>query len=549
MNSSHFFKENIHKFADLLIKSKDLLLVQFNKKGEILFANDALSDLLGWDKNKIRKLKTTSVFDFRISEIERILTEKTDYLSEINLITKNKEFIPSKTKFIAENDTVIAFIMLLTDVYEENKSSLRFSKTLETMKDFLTQQPELEKGVFSLLFKKIKELVNYDQGIILLLEGNSLIIKARENINLANKNYSKIISEKDKVLTEIIRKRTYLLENKNFSITTELGINSRVTPGSVMAVPLTIREMVYGIVVLINNQESFNEDDVKIVEAIVSAGSYIIKDAELSDVFKMQLTILKNNIKERSKTLELIRDQNKKILEADRIKNEFLANMSHELRTPLNAIIGFSEALTLKIFGELNDKQADYINDIHTSGLHLLGMINDLLDLSKIESGKMELNTELFNAKNAVEEAVSVIKSLADKKNIEITTFTDKKNIEITADKRKFQQILYNLLSNAVKFTNENGNIALRLINHNDKIEISVKDNGIGVPVGYHEKIFEKFQQAENAVLGKTSSTGLGLTITKELIEMHGGKIRVESEEGKGSSFIFTLPKTPSLKP
>ena len=426
-------------------------------------------------------------------------------------------------------------------ISDDKKSLLRFAKTQEAVKYMLLNQPVPEKDIFLVLLEQIKKLVKYDQAVIMLLEGNSLIIKTKENIKISRKDYSKVISEKDKNLSKIIKNRVSILETKNISFPAELGIDFGIIPVSVLAVPLVIRKMVYGFVVLTNSKNCFNNDDVKILEAIVTAGSYIIKDAELSNVFKMQLKVLKDNIKERTRTLELIRQQNKKILEADKIKNEFLANMSHELRTPLNAIIGFSEVLSLTIFGDLNKKQAEYINDIHSSGTHLLGMINDLLDLAKIESGKMEVNMEFFDVKDAMEEAVNLIKFLAEKKTINLKINFNSKNIKINADKRKFHQILYNLLSNAIKFTPEGGNVTLGSSCKKNDIEIFVKDDGTGIASEYHKKIFEKFHQVGNFA-EKTGSTGLGLTITRELIEMHGGKIRVESKEGKGANFIFTLP-------
>ena len=540
MTSFGFYQENKHKFADLFVNSKDLLFVEFNKEGQILFANEGLAEILGWESEG---LNVSNIFDFRISEVERILAEKKTYFCEINLINKDKEFISSKTKFIKTGNSIAALSVPLFERYEENKSSMRLTQTLDLMKEMLLKQPKGEEDVFKLLFEQIKKLIMFDQGLILLLEGDSLFIKARSNINLANKNYRKTISAQDEKLAKIIKYKSNILENNNFSLPAELGLNLGKPPASVLAVPLFIREMVYGVVILINNERNFNDDDVKILESIASIASYIIKDSELSSVFKMQLKVLKDNIKERSRNFGLIKEQNKKILEADRIKNEFLANMSHELRTPLNAIIGFSEALGLKIFGELSEKQTEYIGDIHSSGLHLLQMINDLLDLSKIESGKMELNIELFDVKKAMQEAVNVVKPLAEKKLIGIKLNFDDENIKITADRQKFQQILFNLLSNAIKFTDEKGWIKLNLQDKKKEIQISVQDSGIGIPVKYQKKIFEKFQQVDNAVSRKTGSTGLGLTITKELAEMHGGKISVKSQEEKGATFSFTLPK------
>lgn len=419
----------------------------------------------------------------------------------------------------------------------------KLTKTLETLKDLLHAQPDTEKDIFITVLEEIKKLVPYDQAVVILLEGDSLVIRCCENIKSLNKNkYRKFFSEKDKNLLNVVRNHASVLESKKNAVPAELGIDFGSKIESLVVVPLVIREMVYGLVVLTSEKECFDSDDLKILEAIMSAASYIIKDAELSNVFKMQLNILKENIKQRTKALELIKEQNQKILEADRIKNEFLSNMSHELRTPLNAIIGLSETLSMEIFGKLNEKQAEYVEDIHSSGRHLLCMINDLLDLSKIESGKMELNREIFDVKTSIEEAICIVKPLAEKKSINLSIDTGKKNLKLNADRRKFHQILYNLLSNAIKYTKENGNIYLKLFVKNDIIEFSIKDDGIGIAPEDHEKIFEKFQQVKTDCHESTSSTGLGLTITKELIEMHGGKIWVESDIGKGANFIFALP-------
>jgi signal transduction histidine kinase len=216
--------------------------------------------------------------------------------------------------------------------------------------------------------------------------------------------------------------------------------------------------------------------------------------------------------------------------------------MSHELRTPLNAIIGFSEALQLKLFGALTSKQEEYINDINSSGIHLLGMINDLLDISKIEANAMNLYKTNFNVLKSVNEVNNIVKALVHKKNIEISVNCSDENIEIYADEQKFHQIMYNLLSNAIKFTDENGKVIVGIKNEKDKLCVYVKDNGIGIDPKFHGKIFAKFQQIDNSYTRKQGSTGLGLTITKELIEMHGGKIFLQSKVNEGTTFTFEIP-------
>jgi GAF domain-containing protein len=227
---------------------------------------------------------------------------------------------------------------------------------------------------------------------------------------------------------------------------------------------------------------------------------------------------------------------------ANRHKSEFLANVSHELRTPLNAIIGFSEVLLEKLFGELNNKQNEYVDDILSSGRHLLSLINDILDLSKIEAGRMDLEIVTFHLPDAIENALLLVRERATRHAIKLDRTVDDRLGEFTGDERKVKQILLNLLSNAVKFTPEGGRIKVeaRLGDHN--AIISVSDSGIGIAPEDQEAIFEEFRQAGGSYAHKREGTGLGLTLTRRFVEMHGGKIWVESELGKGSTFTFTLP-------
>ena len=258
-------------------------------------------------------------------------------------------------------------------------------------------------------------------------------------------------------------------------------------------------------------------------------------------MFKIQLQALKDGIIEKNKAYKTIKEQNEKILEADKIKNEFLANVSHELRTPLNCILGFSDILSTELYGNLNEKQAEYINDIKVSATHLLGMINEILDMSKIEANAMKIVKSVFWISRAVDEVSNILHPLAQKKNIKII-----KNMpvdfEVFADYQKIQQILYNLVSNAIKYSPENDEVEISISTDDEIYKITVHDNGIGIDKKYHGKIFAKFVQLDSAYTKKESSTGLGLTITKELVELHGGKISVISEINNGSTFIVEIP-------
>jgi PAS domain S-box-containing protein len=227
---------------------------------------------------------------------------------------------------------------------------------------------------------------------------------------------------------------------------------------------------------------------------------------------------------------------------ANKTKSQFLANMSHELRTPLNSVIGFSQILKKNRSNHLDDKEIKYTSNILKSGTHLLNLINDILDLSKIEAGKMELDCEKFNLYTVFSEIESIISPQAQKKSIGLE-ISKPVGIEINADKSKTKQIIFNLLSNAIKFTDENGKVSMSAEEiDRDWVEITVKDTGIGIPADKLDKIFNPFMQADVSTSRKYGGTGLGLPLVKEYAEMHGGEIRVESEVGKGSTFTFTIP-------
>jgi signal transduction histidine kinase len=255
---------------------------------------------------------------------------------------------------------------------------------------------------------------------------------------------------------------------------------------------------------------------------------------------------------------------------ANRAKSEFLANMSHELRTPLNSVIGFSEVLTEGLAGDITDKQREYIQDIWESGKHLLRLINEILDLSKIEAGMMELELSEFEIKELIQGSMLMFKEKAIKHKIKFTSDIPDDTGIVTADAVKIKQVLLNLLGNAFKFTDDGGSVSvqarkvqgskfkiqdsgkkvaqniesgiLNLESDAEFIEISVTDTGIGISQEDQKKLFKPFQQLESPLTKKYEGTGLGLSISKRIVELHGGRIWVKSEEGKGSMFIFVIP-------
>jgi two-component system, NtrC family, sensor kinase len=259
--------------------------------------------------------------------------------------------------------------------------------------------------------------------------------------------------------------------------------------------------------------------------------------AELLQTFASHAAVAIAN----ARLFQTIEDKSRELELAGRHKSEFLANMSHELRTPLNAIIGFSEVLSEGMFGDINEKQTEYLGDILEAGRHLLSLINDILDLSKIEAGRMELESADFDLPSAIENALILVRERASRRGIALQRTIDERLGMIRADERKVKQVLLNLLSNALKFTSEGGRIDVRTRLRDDVAEISVSDTGVGIAPEDQEAVFEEFRQV-GAAEKKAEGTGLGLALSRKFIELHGGRIWVKSQVGVGSTFTFTLP-------
>ena len=235
---------------------------------------------------------------------------------------------------------------------------------------------------------------------------------------------------------------------------------------------------------------------------------------------------------------------------ANKAKSDFLASMSHEFRTPLNAVIGFSELMSTGLGGPLTDQQKEYVTDIFTSGQHLLSLVNDILDLSKVEAGRMELQMNEFNIERLIETSIALFKEEAYKHSLQMTFKITHGLDTMIGDERKIKQVLFNLLGNAVKFTPDGGRIQVEATLTDDKefLKYSVSDTGIGISSEDQNKLFKPFEQVDTRLTRKYKGTGLGLSLCKQLVELHGGRIWVESEAGKGSKFIFVIPVRPGAQ-
>jgi len=287
--------------------------------------------------------------------------------------------------------------------------------------------------------------------------------------------------------------------------------------------------------------------DGTVIDVEDTAYSLRFADRDAEVVVAVDVTQRRRDEAEKRKFIDKLAASNQELelrnreVERARLKSKFLASMSHELRTPLNAIVGFSDLPADEVPGELNEKQKRFVNHIKQGSAHLLQLINDILDLSKIEAGQLELRWEDFLVADALPEVLSIIQPLAMKKNIQVQHEVEA-DLAVHADRVRFKQVLHNLLSNAVKFTPKDGRIDIDCVQQENEVSISVTDTGIGIRIEDQGVVFEEFRQVEGNGDAAKEGTGLGLAITKRLVEQQGGKISLESEPGKGSRFTFTLP-------
>ncbi len=370
------------------------------------------------------------------------------------------------------------------------------------------------------LFDVLNQIIEFDSAAIFYLTPNKLTLEFGKNyeifedIKLDNKT-SKILYNKDLPVV--------------FPDNTDFQLCSR----------LIIKDAIFGLLVIWRKNKGFSPEEKTIFSTCSQIISNMIKDMELSKILKMQITSMEEGLLETNQAYESIKKQNKKIKAAEKLQNEFIANISHDLRTPLNAIINSSEILSKKIFGELSPKQQEYIDDIRLASIKLLTMINEILDISKIESHTIKLNPSTFHLEQMILEVCNIINPIAKNKKINIITNIDK-NIQLCADFIKIQQILLNILSNALKYAKSEIKIIAAL--NSQKLIIEITDDGIGIDEKFHKKIFNKFFQIQNTLNKTEASTGLGLAIAKEFVRLHNGKIEIESKLNQYTTFRITLP-------
>ncbi|MDD3013427.1 MAG: GAF domain-containing sensor histidine kinase [Candidatus Gastranaerophilales bacterium] len=454
------------------------------------------------------KDKLIGVFVVQYTKEETQLND--DDIELIRMITEqagiaiNQAELYQATKKQAEKEA------LLREIVDSIRSSLSVSKTLETISKEVTKLFNVERT----LIIKYPDQNNFEDWELLYEYKAKKAVKGFKDVKLSKKigTYwgELMFSHKSGMaISNLFEFDAPDFWHEYYNI---------IGAKSILAVPIKENGNFWGTIGLIKYDyfREWKDEEKNLLEAISGHIYIAVKQAELFTQVK----------------------------QATKLKSEFIANMSHEIRTPLNAIIGFSDMLQTGNYGNLSDKQKQYLGNITNSGKHLLSLINDLLDISKIEAESMEVNYERFDSEELIKNIVSSIKSLAIQKNITINSEIE--GIILEADQKKVTQILYNLLSNAIKFTEEGGKIKIKSSLNEDKLVVMIEDTGIGIAKQDYDKVFVQFKQIDSSYTRKHEGTGLGLILTKCLVELHEGSIHFESEKDKGTRFWFVLPKATS---
>ncbi|HJW87166.1 MAG TPA: response regulator [Candidatus Brocadiaceae bacterium] len=474
------------------------------------------------------------------------------------MVSKLRESYTHLERKVAERTQALEIIN--TKLKKQQEFNLAYNEIVTMINALAGTEELLSKGLY-----KIASFSDSHVGILYRYDENECMLKAcagyavennaaqRESFGLGIGIPGQVAREKRRIIVKDIPEDTL------FRVKDGLG---EYVPKSICSFPLMLQDRLLGVLVLASLRD-YSEEKIEFIDTMSRQMAVAISNLESYQTVQRQAEELQRQGEELSMQNEelisqadelraqqhALEEKNREVERANQAKSEFLANMSHELRTPLNSIIGFSEVLEDQLFGELNEAQKKYVHNINTSGMHLLQLINDVLDLSKVEAGKMLLQCEDFPIPAALHDIETAMRNELDKKNLSFDIEIDERLASINADKQKFRQVMLNLLSNAVKFTPQGGKIKVIAKGVDGlAVQISVTDTGIGIKPEDIKRIFARFQQIDNKTAREYAGTGLGLALTKRFVEIHGGKIWVESEFGKGSTFTFTIPLRPKSK-
>ena len=416
-------------------------------------------------------------------------------------------------------------------LFNETKNALERQTATSEILRVIAGSPTDLQPVLDALVESASRLCQAADTFLLLVEGDQLRVAAMHGSVEESARLSNAIHRGWVAGRAVMDAQTVYVENlANAEAEFPLGAQIAVSLGhrTALAMPLFRKGVPIGALFLRRREvRPFSTKEIALLQTFADQAVIAIENVRLFT----ELAASNREIAEKSHQLEV----------ASQHKSEFLANMSHELRTPLNAVIGFSEVLLQRMFGDLNDKQDEYLKDIYASGQHLLSLINDILDLSKIEAGRMELEMTDFDFPTTLDSTLTLIRERAGRRGIALHLSVDERLGQMRADERKIRQVVLNVLSNAIKFTPEGGRIEVAAVPRDEFVEVSVSDTGVGIAPEDQEAVFEEFRQVGTAAK-KVEGTGLGLALSRKFIELHGGRIWVQSQVGIGSTFTFTIP-------
>ena len=499
------------EFLRALLDASPVGIIAIDTAGDVQLWNRAAERLLGWQESEV------------IGSPLKLAVQLHEGFHEIRLQSKNGTGIDVNLRVADWHDSQgkeQGKLLILADSTQRLRMEQELAE-LSEQEQAARQQAHSERRFRELLEAAPDAIIEVDrEGCIILLNRVTEKMFGYPRQELIGKNVELLIPEDLRALHTTHRGH-YWDHPQTRSMGSGLSLQAQRKDGTRFPVEISLSPV-------------YSEDGFRVTAIIRDISERKQADDRLRAIqekYTHDLAVSNRELEERNRQIE----------RANRLKSEFLAGMSHELRTPLHTIIGFSELLGEELEGSLNDKQHRFVNHIHKDSLHLLELINDVLDLSKIEAGRVELRPEVFDIQAAFEEVLGSIRPQAEAKalalEIEIVEV-----LAVRADRVRFKQILLNLLSNAVKFTPEGGRIRMQANLRGDYAEFAVIDTGIGIPEDELESVFDKFYQVGHTTTGVREGTGLGLAITQRLVEEHGGTLQVTSRVGQGSRFFFTLP-------
>ncbi len=541
LSQKSLLEEELRKYRMLLANSGDLMYA-FDYGGTVTYVTPNVQNWLGYRPDEVIN---QSFLNFippelhwaAVQQFERV-TGNENYSFPANLLTRDSRYIPveisSRTLF--EDNVPVLHIGVARNVTERKRMEEEMHKrnrelgALYSVASVLNQSLETQVILQTCLERMTEALEADTGGIVLVGPQGQFTLSAAHGMD---NNFSRLITplaDEPLVLKRVLQEgEVVFIEELSELPMLDHTLLAQLGHHAFAIGPLRAKDRVMGAFFLARKaKKSFTEAD---RELILSVGQQVGMALEMGELYA-----------ELNNTINEVRQANARLEEATRHKSEFLANMSHELRTPLNAIIGFSEILQDQSFGPLNPKQERYVTNILTSGKNLLALVNDVLDLSKVEAGKMELGFEEFDLRDAINDVLTIVSVMAEKKQMGLSIRHGDYIGDIRADRGKLKQILYNLLSNAIKFTPEGGTVEIHTQRAGSNVEISVIDTGIGIKSEDFERIFEEFRMLDSVLTKKQQGTGLGLALSRRLAQLHGGNISLLSELGKGSIFTLSIP-------